>query len=655
MKKNFKQLVDSTVKMPIKKTNCIGSGWGLRYGSNIIHVIDCYDSGSSLLHWIEVSISNSAGNTINSISIGATQYSSSAYLPQSYSTEIVTDQNGASYLILVYQFCRNGTCISPTLVIINPNNLNIISTVNCVVIDSINVVAPGEFRACNTNFLYSNGGWNQVSSFSQTALPTPSVSLSHSLSSTRSDSASVTASRTTSPSDSSSSTPSLSSTPSNSASVTASRTTSPSESPSSTLSLSSTSSSSASVTASRTTSSSESPSPTPSLSSTPSNSASVTDSRIITHNQSSINPLFISIISVSIVVALLFVALLAYKKYQFYLKQKNKKIEEQRRQQIKQGDVELTIQNQQEENIRGSYYDSLTSSSEIISLASTITEGSSVISSRIAELMDTDAEKYSKIHRLLEEIKKSGVEVFLSYSWSEKNSTKDLVNQMERFLVSQGIKVYRDQSSLKAKNSGLGLGKNIYEFMSQAGANGVAAIIFINDDYLRSINCLYEANNAMKGSKNLNYDNIFPVIYKDPDQKIKIFDLKDKIEYLNYWQNKLSEAEKNVKKLEKRQKKIARQGRSIINIDIARSEVERIETCANTIGPFLQLITGQISTITNNFDAENIEGLLEVIAEYCKTARQNLNTKNLLTKPDSSPRFAYHEHNASFFKSSSLS
>jgi TPR repeat protein len=80
--------------------------------------------------------------------------------------------------------------------------------------------------------------------------------------------------------------------------------------------------------------------------------------------------------------------------------------------------------------------------------------------------------------------------LFISYCWDEKYSTVPMVNDFEKFIQGRGVKeYYRD----KRKEEGYGMtpGTNIEDFMKKA-RHSDAVVIFLNDAYLRSRNCMYE-------------------------------------------------------------------------------------------------------------------------------------------------------------------
>ncbi len=116
-------------------------------------------------------------------------------------------------------------------------------------------------------------------------------------------------------------------------------------------------------------------------------------------------------------------------------------------------------------------------------------------------------------------------EIFVSYGW-EKDS-EDMVDGIAEVLADKGFSVKKDKIALGYKG-------NIKEFMNSIG-KGKYIVVIISDKYLKSENCMYEMM-EIKKHDNI-YNRIFPVVMSDA----KIYDEIDRIDYLNYWDNKVEE------------------------------------------------------------------------------------------------------------------
>lgn len=130
-----------------------------------------------------------------------------------------------------------------------------------------------------------------------------------------------------------------------------------------------------------------------------------------------------------------------------------------------------------------------------------------------------------KILEKIQSIKKrsqepyGGIKIFLSYSWLDENLADDIDNKFAK----HGITLIRDKRELSYKSS-------IREFMKQI-REGDYVLILISDNYLKSVNCMYEVTEFIKDE---NYkDRILPILKEDA----KIFKVIDRSKYIKYWQD----------------------------------------------------------------------------------------------------------------------
>jgi hypothetical protein len=94
------------------------------------------------------------------------------------------------------------------------------------------------------------------------------------------------------------------------------------------------------------------------------------------------------------------------------------------------------------------------------------------------------------VHELATSIIQQNKKFFLSYCWSRDYSTKVMVDDFEKFIKGLGItNYYRDVR--QEEGMGMTLGTHIEDFMKNA-KDSDAVVIFLNDAYLRSRNCMYE-------------------------------------------------------------------------------------------------------------------------------------------------------------------
>lgn len=132
--------------------------------------------------------------------------------------------------------------------------------------------------------------------------------------------------------------------------------------------------------------------------------------------------------------------------------------------------------------------------------------------------------------------------IFLSYCWSMENETKPMVDDFENFLKELGINnYYRDLR----EDEGLGMttGTNIEKFMENTKRSD-AVVIFLNEAYLRSRNCMYEFLQVWDNINRKLSSKAFVIIHPE----CNLFGgPRAHVPYTNYWQDVL----KNIKEDEK--------------------------------------------------------------------------------------------------------
>lgn len=104
--------------------------------------------------------------------------------------------------------------------------------------------------------------------------------------------------------------------------------------------------------------------------------------------------------------------------------------------------------------------------------------------------------------------------IFISYSWADAEAVNRLDNQFQRFQIN----LTRDIRALAYDAS-------IHDFMDTIQQHD-QLIIYVSDHYLRSINCMYEASQALSMNDKVKF------IVKTGT---KLFSPEDKINLINYW------------------------------------------------------------------------------------------------------------------------
>ena len=116
-------------------------------------------------------------------------------------------------------------------------------------------------------------------------------------------------------------------------------------------------------------------------------------------------------------------------------------------------------------------------------------------------------------------------EIFISYGWG--GESEDIANELDQAFQDRGITLIRDKRDLGFKGQ-------IQEFMDSIG-EGRAIVLIISEKYLKSANCCYELVHIAKNESFL--DRVFPVVLNDA----KIYDPKDRLHYVKYWEEKKNE------------------------------------------------------------------------------------------------------------------
>lgn len=123
-------------------------------------------------------------------------------------------------------------------------------------------------------------------------------------------------------------------------------------------------------------------------------------------------------------------------------------------------------------------------------------------------------------------------EIFISYSWANKK----IADKIYYDLTFLGFDVIKDDHTIKYADK-------ISDFMKKIRKSDFALLV-ICDNYLKSINCMTE---VMQLDKDDNiWDKLLPIICKDA----KIYEVLDRIHYVNYWQEKSAAIEIALKNID---------------------------------------------------------------------------------------------------------
>lgn len=179
--------------------------------------------------------------------------------------------------------------------------------------------------------------------------------------------------------------------------------------------------------------------------------------------------------------------------------------------------------------------------------------------------------------------------IFLSYSWKDVN----YVNIIDSSFKAKGINLIRDERNVHYKQS-------LQEFMKQVKYTDYVLVI-ISENYLKSVNCMYEALETMKDD---NYrERILPIILDQTD----IFNLMGKASYIEFWQNEFSTIKSKLATLE------------LENSGKIANDLKRIREISLNIGEFLDVISDMNCLSLAKHTSDNFQQIITYISEKMDT------------------------------------
>ena len=121
--------------------------------------------------------------------------------------------------------------------------------------------------------------------------------------------------------------------------------------------------------------------------------------------------------------------------------------------------------------------------------------------------------------------------IFISYSWKDK----DIADSIDDDWKAVGITLDRDIKDLEYK-------QDIKDFMSRVKTTDYV-LLLISRGYLESKNCMYEALEIFEDADFKK--KILPILTDD----VKIHSADGRLKYIHYWQRKIDNLEKEIRKL----------------------------------------------------------------------------------------------------------
>lgn len=217
-------------------------------------------------------------------------------------------------------------------------------------------------------------------------------------------------------------------------------------------------------------------------------------------------------------------------------------------------------------------------------------------------------EKLVKVNNKIYKISDMGVaeqmkdqQIFISYCW---NDTK-FADLIDNDFQSMGYNLIRDVRNIEFKDS-------IKNFMQTIGKSDFV-ISIISDQYLKSVNCMYEITEVMRSREYK--EKMLLVILKDSDKNFlpslsevqttiaaSIYSFEQRIGYISYWEKKGREYRELIEEITQDTNKIE-----------ALQELKRIQNISNNISEFLNDISDWSNTNLSDLKASNYASFVKEI------------------------------------------
>jgi len=199
--------------------------------------------------------------------------------------------------------------------------------------------------------------------------------------------------------------------------------------------------------------------------------------------------------------------------------------------------------------------------------------------------------------------------VFISYAWGSER--EEIVNQIDEALQKRGVKIIRDKRELGYKGS-------IKEFMERIG-RGNCVIVVVSDKYLRSQNCMFE---LVEIAENKQFHNrIFPIVLSDAN----IYDPVGRVEYVKYWEDKISELNNAMKSVGQ------------MNLQGIRDDIDQYDRIRDKISGLTSILKDMNTFTPEMHQSSNFDVLYEAIETSMKGGAATLKGVHLGRNLDSQP------------------
>jgi internalin A len=177
-------------------------------------------------------------------------------------------------------------------------------------------------------------------------------------------------------------------------------------------------------------------------------------------------------------------------------------------------------------------------------------------------------------------------EVFVSYSWG--GDSEALVDEIQHQMAEWGVLVTRDKSEIGYRDS-------IQQFMRRIGA-GKCVIVILTKAYLESQYCMYELTQIASHAEFAR--RVYPVVMPDAG----IFDAKNRLMYIKYWEDKRAELDAAMKEISQE------------HLESIREELDLYGDIRDMIGTLMSVLADMNTLTPEMHRGANFEQLYQQLA-----------------------------------------
>ncbi|WP_238404190.1 toll/interleukin-1 receptor domain-containing protein [Paenibacillus paridis] len=176
------------------------------------------------------------------------------------------------------------------------------------------------------------------------------------------------------------------------------------------------------------------------------------------------------------------------------------------------------------------------------------------------------------------------MQIFLSYNWNDEKIADEVDNTF-RYI---GVELTRDKRDIKYKDS-------FKEFMKKVRKSDYV-IMIISDDYLKSVNCMFEVLEFIKDEDHK--ARILPIVLEN---KVNIFKPQGALHYIEYWENEYKILEESMKKVD------------ISNLNTLTLELRKIKEITSSISEFTSNLADMNCSNIERLRMTSFKDILQII------------------------------------------